>query len=46
MRTDSTGRDKIRIMGAPEGGKRKEAESMFKEIIAEKFPCLGKEPDV
>ena len=30
-------------MGIPEGEERKEPESIFKEIIAEKIPNLGKE---
>ena len=35
----------IRIIGVPEGGEReKGTEKVFKEIIAEKFPDMGKEP--
>lgn len=37
----------IRIMGIPEGEERKERrEKLFKEIIAENFSHLGKEPDI
>ena len=36
----------IQIIGIPEGEEREErAESLFKEIIAENFPNLGKELD-
>ena len=35
----------IRIIGVPEGEEReKGTEKLFKEIIAEKFPNMGKEP--
>ena len=40
-------RSNIRIIGIAEGAEReKEAESFFKELIAENFPYLGKEVDL
>ena len=45
--SDSIRKAKIRIMVIPEEGKReKAAESVFKEIIAESFPNLGKELNI
>ena len=36
----------IYIMGVPEEQKEKLAESLFKEIMAEKFPNWGREMDI
>ena len=36
----------IRIIGLPEEEKEKGTESIFREIIAENFPNLGKELDI
>ena len=42
---DNVKRSNIRIIGVPEGQEReKGTEKIFQEIIAEKFPHMGKEP--
>ena len=42
---DNVKRANIRIIGVPEGEAReKGTEKIFKEIIAKKFPNMGKEP--
>ena len=42
--SDSIRRCNIRIIGIPEGEEKENGEeSLFKEIIAENFPNLGKE---
>ena len=47
MRTDSVRKGNIKIMGIPQGEKRREeTESLFKEIIAENFLNLGKKLDI
>ena len=47
MRTKSTRKGNIRIMGIPEGEQReKRTDSLFQEIISENFPKLGKELDI
>ena len=41
---DNVKRTNIRIIGVPEGEEReKETEKIFKEMIAKKFPNMGKE---
>src|SRR3712207_5921285 len=45
--SDSIRRCNIRIIGIPEGEeKEKGAESLFKEIMAENFPNLGREMEL
>ena len=45
--SDSIRKSNIRIIGIPEGEEReKEAENLFKEIISENFPNLGKELEI
>ena len=45
--SDSIRKCNVRIIGIPVGEEReKGAESLFKEIIAEKFPNLGKKLDL
>ena len=45
--SDSIRNCNIRIIGIPEGEERKRGtESLFKEIIAENFPNLGKEQEI
>uniref|UniRef100_A0A9L0SF19 L1 transposable element RRM domain-containing protein n=1 Tax=Equus caballus TaxID=9796 RepID=A0A9L0SF19_HORSE len=45
--SDSIRKSNIRIIGIPEGeGREKEAESLFKEIIAENFPNMGMVSDL
>ena len=45
--SDSIRKCNIRIMGIPEGEERERGtESLFKEIIAENFPNLGKEQEI
>ena len=45
--TDSISKCNIRIIGIPEGEERERGtESLFKEIIAENFPNLGKEQEI
>ena len=34
----------VRIIGVPEGEEREETEKIFQEIVAKKFPNMGKEP--
>ena len=47
MRTKSTRKGNIRIMGITEGEQReKRTDSLFQEIISENFPKLGKELDI
>ena len=45
--TDSISKCIIRIIGIPEGEERERGtESLFKEIMAENFPNLGKEQEI
>ena len=43
----STKRNNLHIIGVPEEGeKEKEAESLFKQIMSENFPNLGRDLDI
>uniref|UniRef100_A0A9L0S6J7 LINE-1 retrotransposable element ORF1 protein n=1 Tax=Equus caballus TaxID=9796 RepID=A0A9L0S6J7_HORSE len=44
--SDSIRKCNIRIIGIPEGEEEKGAESLFKEIMAENFPNLGREMEL
>ena len=44
--SDSFRKGNIRVMSIPEEEREKGAESLFKEIIAENLPNLGKELDI
>ena len=47
MRTKSTRKGNIRIMGIPEGEQReKRTDSLFQEIISENFPNMENELDI